>query len=93
MAREQGCQVSGNAIRKAIPVVLFLCALGYVVFRSLGCKPPEPGTLPAYCTDDKLYTAALLRCVDKSETLAQSQQCRASVDYSCGIIQTITVTK
>jgi hypothetical protein len=36
--------VSGNAIRKAIPVVLFLCALGYVVFRSLGCKPVEdPG--------------------------------------------------
>jgi hypothetical protein len=26
------------------------------------------------------YTAALLRCVDKSETLAESKACRASVD-------------
>jgi hypothetical protein len=33
--------MSGNTIRKSIPVVLFLCALGYVVFRCLGCTPAE----------------------------------------------------
>jgi hypothetical protein len=86
--------MSGLDIRRAIGPALFLVALAFLVVRFfLGCKAPEPGSLPAYCTDDKLYTAALLRCVDKSETLAQSQQCRASVDYSCGIIQTITVKK
>lgn len=85
--------MSGLTVRNIIAPVLFLCALGYIIFRSLGCRAPEPGSLPAYCTDDKLYTAALLRCVDKSDTLAQSKQCREAVDYSCGIIQTITVTK
>jgi hypothetical protein len=31
------------------------------------------------------YTTALLRCVDKSESLAQSKACRATVDAQFGV--------
>jgi hypothetical protein len=82
--------MSGNVIRKSIPAALFLCALGYIVFRCLGCTPAqEPGALPKYCYSEELYTAELVRCVDRAETLAQSQACRQSVDYACGIRQTV----
>ena len=88
--------MNARTIGEAVPPVVFLVGVVGLLAIALGlcdCKAPEPGTLPAYCTDDKLYTAALLRCVDKSDTLAQSKQCREAVDYSCGIVQTITVTK
>jgi hypothetical protein len=82
--------MSGNVIRKSIPVVLFLCALAYWVFRCMGCKPAaDPSALPRFCTSEELYTAELVRCVDRAETLAQSQQCRSAVDYRCGIVQTV----
>lgn len=81
--------MNGNTIRKAIAPALFLCALGYIVFRCLGCAARQPGDLPAYCYSEELYTAALLRCVDKASTLAESQMCRQQVDYACGIRQTV----
>lgn len=34
------------------------------------------------------YTAALLRCVDKSATLAESKACRRHVDGDYGITET-----
>lgn len=87
----------GRNIKDALgglAVLLFFAALAFVGMRCLaGCKEPPPGTLPAYCTNESLYTAKLLRCVDDADTLAQSKQCRESVDYSCGIVQTITVRK
>jgi hypothetical protein len=89
--------MNGYHIREALrglAVLLLIGALILVAGRILaGCKAPEPGTLPRYCTEEALYTAKLLRCVDDAKTLAESQQCRANVDYSCGIIQTITVKK
>ncbi|MCW5834507.1 MAG: hypothetical protein KIS78_19050 [Labilithrix sp.] len=36
------------------------------------------------------YGAALLRCVDEAETLAESKACRARVDEQWGITQTAT---
>jgi hypothetical protein len=36
-------------------------------------------------TTEATYTTALLRCVDKSETLAESKACRALVDSQFGV--------
>ncbi len=33
------------------------------------------------------YTARLMRCVDKAETLAESKSCRAGVDTKLGVNQ------
>lgn len=87
----------GRNIKDALSglaILLFFAAMIFVGLRCMaGCKAPEPGSLPAYCTNEALYTAKLVRCVDDAETLAASKQCRANVDYSCGIVQTITVKK
>lgn len=74
-----------------VAVLVFLAVIGYMVARLLaGCAPRAEGpTLPRYCTEESLYTAALLRCVDKANTLAESQMCRQQVDYTCGIRQTV----
>lgn len=88
--------MNGRNIEQALTGVCVLVFLGAVLFiaaQLFGCRPPQPGALPAYCTEEALYTAALLRCVDKAETLAQSQMCRQNVDYTCGIRQTVTVGK
>lgn len=64
-------------------------ALGALIFGGLvqcGCAPAP--TVPAYCTDEKLFTAALLRCVDKSADLPASRKCRADVHARCGITLT-----
>ncbi len=34
---------------------------------------------------ESLYSGALLRCVDKSETLAESKACRAQVNAQFGV--------
>jgi len=78
----------GQHIKNAIAPALFLCALGYIVYLLASCKPAEGPTLPKYCTEEALYTARLLRCVDAASTLAESQACRQQVDYECGIRQT-----
>lgn len=36
-----GAEVSGLTIRNTVGPVLFLCALGYIVYRSLGCIPAQ----------------------------------------------------
>lgn len=36
---------------------------------------------------ESAYTAALLRCVDKAATLAESRECRRHVDGDYGITQ------
>lgn len=76
-----------------IAVVIFIGAVAFILVQLNGCAAREQGSLPAYCYNEELYTAALLRCVDKAETLAESKQCREAVDNSCGIVQTVTVRK
>lgn len=74
-----------------VAVLVFLAAVGFIAARILiGCKPrPADGpTLPGYCYDDKLFTAAHLRCVDRAATLEESRACRRAVDESCGITET-----
>lgn len=39
-------------------------------------------------TAEAAYTGALLRCVDKAETLAESRECRRHVDGDYGITVT-----
>ena len=56
-----------------------------------GCSPAKSPQLPAYCVDDGLFTAALLRCVDKSPSRAESRACRKAVHESCGIVETVSV--
>jgi hypothetical protein len=57
--------MSGNTIRKSIPVVLFLCALGYIVVRCLGCTPAEQQAA-ALSAENALavaqYDQALVEC-------------------------------
>jgi hypothetical protein len=83
--------MDGLSIRDAISPVVFLVGLVGLVAIALNlcdCKPAaEPSALPRFCTSEELYTAELVRCVDRAETLAQSQQCRSAVDYRCGIVQ------
>ena len=43
------------------------------------CTPRTPAQAEA------AYTAELLRCVDRAETLAQSRACRAEVDRRWGV--------
>ncbi len=51
-----------------------------VIFISIllqSCTPAQ--------TAESDYTARLLRCVDKAETLSESKACRASVDKDLGV--------
>ncbi len=43
------------------------------------------------CSPAETYTGALIRCVDQSDTLAESKACRQLVDSQYGV--TVTVTK
>jgi hypothetical protein len=43
----------------------------------ISCREPT--------TAESAYTAALLRCVDKAETISDSKACRAQVDKQFGI--------
>lgn len=56
----------------------------------VACGAPSPKAPPAYCTDQTLFTAALLRCVDKSPTREQSRACRRDVHASCGFVETLS---
>lgn len=75
-----------------VEAAIFLVAVAGMVALLNGCTPrtEQPASLPDYCTVEAKYTKALLSCVEKADTLAESKQCRESVDYSCGIVQNIT---
>lgn len=66
--------------------------LGLVIVLALvGCKPAEtPKQYPAYCADEKLFTAAVLRCTDKSDTREASQACKRDLQASCGFVETVS---
>lgn len=73
------------------PVALAILAAILVVSLALaGCGSKGP-TIPAYCTNEPAFTAALLRCVDKSESREQSRTCRKAVHETCGIVETVSV--
>lgn len=68
-------------------------ATGLALYASLvACGAPSPKAPPAYCADQALFTATLLRCVDKSSTREQSRACRRDVHASCGFVETLSVT-
>ena len=63
-----------------IAVLVVLTGLAIVCARlTVGC---------AGGAAEATYTADLLRCVDKAETLAESRACRRHVDGNYGITQT-----
>lgn len=73
------------------PVALAIFAVLIIVGVALsGCASKGP-TVPAYCTNEPAFTAALLRCVDKSDTREQSRACRKAVHEACGIVETVSV--
>ncbi len=55
-----------------------------------GCAQPREPELPGYCTSEKLYTLALLRCVDDAKTIEESKACRQDVNKTCGITEVET---
>ena len=66
-----------RAIRESLAAVGLLLGLLYLVAHCSGC-----GLLPgdAVSAEELAYRTALLRCVDKAATLAESKACRADVD-------------
>ncbi len=77
-----------NSVRETIAFAIVLGACAVIVAHCTSCSAPGPH-VPAYCTDERLYTAALLRCVDKAATVAESRACRADVNKTCGITETV----
>jgi hypothetical protein len=82
-----------RALDTALSSVIALLAvtvIGLFFFEHCtGCTPAAPGPkLPSYCSSEPLYTAALLACVDKAETLSESKMCRETVDKTCGFTTT-----
>lgn len=73
---------------KTIQMALFLFALGCIVGHLTGCSPGP--TVPAYCTNEALFTAALVRCVDASSTREQARECNRQVHERCGISLTVS---
>jgi hypothetical protein len=62
-------------------VVVASCAIMYAFSAC------APATSPA--ATEAAYTAELLRCVDKSATLAESKACRRNVNAKWGIVETV----
>jgi DNA-binding transcriptional regulator PaaX len=55
----------------------------------LACSPSAQYQA-AQVAAESAYTAELVQCVDKSETLAESKACRALVDARWGVTETVT---
>mgnify|MGYP000951578727 CR=1 FL=1 len=70
-------------IRRSVPFALALFA-GVRVF--IACQ--QPPQTAAQAAAEGAYGAALLKCVDDSNTLAESKACRARVDAQFGVVQT-----
>lgn len=55
----------------------------------IACADKGP-QIPAYCTNEAAFTAALVRCVDSSPTRSESQACRKAVHERCGIVEKVS---
>lgn len=58
--------------------------LAVAAFVLDGCKQPQT---QAQVAAEGAYGAALLRCVDKATTLAESKTCRAKVNAEWGVTE------
>lgn len=72
-------------MKHTIAMGFALFALGCLVHHVAGCRTPVPPEAA-----EAAYGAALLRCVDDAETLAESRSCRAKVNAEWGIVETVT---
>lgn len=68
-------------MKKNISIALCLWALLFA------CQKQSAPT-EAQAATEAAYGAALLKCVDEANTLAESKACRAKVDKAWGIQQT-----
>lgn len=66
-------------------VYVLIAALGGMSLAYFEACTPASKPAPAAIGAEAVYTAALLDCVDKSNTLAESRLCRATVDARWGI--------
>lgn len=58
----------------------------------LSCNPPAGPKYPAYCSNEKLFTAKLVECPLVEKDRAASRACRAKVHEACGIVLTSSTT-
>lgn len=63
-------------MRRLVLVALVACA---------GANRP-----PAMCTEEALFTAALLKCIESSGTREESRKCRKTAHDICGFTDPIT---
>jgi hypothetical protein len=68
---------------QAIEYVGFVLGVSLCVARLAACTPQQ-----ASVAAEGSYGAELLRCVDRSTTLAESKACRATVDQRWGVTVT-----
>lgn len=73
-------------VREVFAAVLAFFGMILALHLCTGCKGPEPKTAEQAAAEAG-YGAALLDCVDKSTTLAESKACRARVDAAWGVIR------
>ncbi len=64
------------AIRQTIALGGLLLVALFLVAKCTGCVAGAA---------EAAYTAALVRCVDKAETLSESRACRSAVDAKWGL--------
>lgn len=77
-------------VRIFLRTVICLWAAAYAFSFTLeGCAPVSLESTAATAAESA-YTADLLRCVDKSSTLAESKACREVVDAKWNITHTTT---
>lgn len=67
----------------------YLIAVGFGLLGFLAIAKCTACGTPAQDASEAAYTAALLRCVDKAETLAESRMCRRTVDAQWGITEVV----
>jgi len=80
--------VNGRAVHHALAGVGILCLLGAIGILANTCLS-GCGLLRSPEAAEATYTAEHLRCVDKSQTLAESHACRDAVDKRWGITHTL----
>jgi hypothetical protein len=62
---------------------LALFAAAFILLHMYGCRSREAIEV----AHETAYTAELLRCVDKAETLTESRACRRATDERWGIVE------
>jgi len=71
-------------VQETIAALIALAAALLIITHCAGCA-----LLQSAEASEAAYTAEHLRCVDKSQTLAESHACRDAVDKRWGITHTL----